>query len=124
MTCGPSVRYDPAYLALRQSREEDDPSLPMREWERPLKRADLDDFVACYGRKHHRHEREETERFRRFAYDDLAKRDKLNLDIFWLKDASVTDPDTLPPLDEIAAEIVDSLETALEKFRAVAAKLG
>jgi type VI secretion system protein ImpA len=39
-SCGPSVRYDPAFLALRQSREEDDASLPMGEWERPLRRAD------------------------------------------------------------------------------------
>jgi len=38
--CGASVRYDPAFLALRQARVEDDPSLPMREWERPLKKAD------------------------------------------------------------------------------------
>jgi type VI secretion system protein ImpA len=38
--CGPSVRYEPAFVALRQSREEDDPSLPMGEWERPLKKAD------------------------------------------------------------------------------------
>lgn len=37
---GPSLRYDPAFLALRQSRTEDDPSLPMREWERPLQKAD------------------------------------------------------------------------------------
>lgn len=91
--------------------------------ERPLKRADLDDFVACYGRKHRRHERKESEHFRRFGYDELAKRDKFNLDIFWLKDASATDPDSLPPPDEIAAEIVTSLELALEKFRSVAAKL-
>jgi hypothetical protein len=79
---------------------------------RPLKLTDLNDSVACHGRKHRRHEWQEPERFRRFAYDDLAKRDKLNLDIFWLKDASVTDPDTLPLPDEIAAEIVDSLETS------------
>jgi type I restriction enzyme M protein len=92
--------------------------------ERPLKRADLDDFVACYGRKHRRHERKESERFRRFSYAELTKRDKLNLDIFWLKDASATDPDSLPPPDEVAAEIVNSLELALEKFRSVAAKLG
>ena len=91
--------------------------------ERPLKRADLDDFVACYGRKHERHKRQESERFRRFGYEELAKRDKLNLDIFWLKDASATDPDSLPPPDEVAAEIVNSLELALEKFRSVAAKL-
>jgi len=89
-----------------------------------LKRADLDDFVACYGSKFQRHNRQESERFRRFGYDDLAKRDKLNLDIFWLKDASATDPDSLPPPAEIAAEIVDSLELALEKFRLVATKLG
>jgi type I restriction enzyme M protein len=91
--------------------------------ERPLKRADLDDFVACYGSKYGRAKRVEAERFYRFGYDDLVKRDKLNLDLFWLKDPSATDPDTLPPPAEIAAEIVDSLETALEKFRLVAAKL-
>jgi type I restriction enzyme M protein len=91
--------------------------------ERRLKRADLEDFVKAYGAKHRRHERVESERFRRFSYDELAKRDKLNLDIFWLKDASAIDPDSLPPPDEIAAEIVTSLELALEKFRSVAAKL-
>lgn len=89
--------------------------------ERPLRRADLDDFVAAYRGK--AAQRVESERFRRFAYEDLVKRDKLNLDIFWLKDASATDPDSLPPPAEIAAEIVDSLELALEKFRLVAAKL-
>jgi type I restriction enzyme M protein len=91
--------------------------------ERPLKRSDLDDFVACYGAKHRRYERKESERFRCFGYEELAKRDKMNLDIFWLKDASATDPDSLPPPDEVAAEIVTSLELALEKFRSVAAKL-
>ena len=91
--------------------------------ERPLKRADLDDFVKSYGSKYGRAQREETERFHRFSYDDLVKRDKLNLDLFWLKDASATDPDTLPPPAEIAAVIVDSLETALEKFKLVASKL-
>ena len=91
--------------------------------ERPLKRADLDAFVAAYQPAHRRRKREEGERFRRFAYADLAKRDKLNLDIFWLKDAGHVDPDSLPPPDEVAAEIVESLELALEKFRSVAASL-
>ena len=92
--------------------------------ERPLKSADLDDFIASYRGKQDRHKREPSERFRKFDYEELAKRDKLNLDIFWLKDASATDPDSLPPPDEIAAEIVVNLELALEKFRNVAAKLG
>lgn len=92
--------------------------------DRPIKRPDLDDFVECYRPKHARHTREETERFRRFTYEELIARDKLNLDIFWLKDNSATDPDSLPSPDEIAAEIVVGLEEALEKFRSVAAKLG
>jgi type VI secretion system protein ImpA len=52
--CGPSVRYDPAFMAVRQSRVEDDPSLPMREWERPLKKADwravANDCAAMLGK--------------------------------------------------------------------------
>lgn len=90
--------------------------------ERPIKRADLDDFVACYKGDAHR-KRTETELFRRFPYDELVKRDKVNLDLFWLKDDSLDDPDLLPPPDEIAAEIVESLEAALERFRKVAASL-
>lgn len=90
--------------------------------ERPLKRLDLEDFVAAY-RSGRQHEREESERFKRFVYEDLAKRDKLNLDIFWLKDDGHIDPDSLPPPDEVAAEIVENLELALEKFRKVAAAL-
>lgn len=84
---------------------------------KPLVSGDLDDFVRCYR------ERKETERFKRFAYDELVKRDKLNLDIFWLKDDSLEDMDSLPPPDVLAAEIVDNLEAALEQFRAVSAEL-
>ena len=91
--------------------------------ERPLKREDLDDFVASYRPFHERHKREETDRFRKFAYEELDARDKLNLDIFWLKDDGHIDPDSLPPPDEVAAEIVENLELALAKFRKVAAEL-
>ncbi|MFZ5735518.1 MAG: methyltransferase [Pseudomonadota bacterium] len=56
--------------------------------------------------------------------DVLLARDKVNLDIFWLKDDTLDDPDLLPPPDEVAAEIVESLETALERFRNVSKALG
>ena len=91
--------------------------------ERPMVRADLDDFVACF-RSGRRFEREESEKFRRFPLDTLLARDKVNLDIFWLKDNALDDPDLLPPPEEVAAEIVESLERALERFRGVAAALG
>ena len=71
----------------------------------------MDDFVECY-----RH-REETTRFRRFSYEELAVRDKLNLDLFWLKDDSLEDLENLPSPDVLAAEIVENLEAALEQFR-------
>ena len=70
-------------------------------------RADLDDFVVCYNPEN-RHERKETERFKSFAYDDLIKRDKVSLDIFWAK---------LPGPDVIAAEIVDNLQAGLDQLR-------
>ncbi len=91
--------------------------------ERPMVRADLEDFVACY-RSGRRATRKETEKFRRFPLADLLARDKINLDLFWLKDATLDDPDLLPPPDEVAAEIVESLEAALDHFRNVAKALG
>jgi type I restriction enzyme M protein len=90
--------------------------------ENTLKRSDLDDFVACYNPKN-RHERKENERFKSFAYKDLLKRDKLNLDVFWLKDESLEDSANLPDPDVIAAEIVEDLEAALQQFAAIAQDL-
>lgn len=49
--------------------------------ERPMARADLDDFLACY-KSGRRHERAETERFLRLAQAELVARDKVNLDRF------------------------------------------
>src|SRR5207248_10526315 len=85
-------------------------------------RSDLDDFVACYNPKN-RHERKDFERFKSFAYEDLLKRDKLNLDIFWLKDESLEDSANLPDPDIIAAEIVEDLQAALAQFAEIAADL-
>ncbi len=84
----------------------------------PLTRAHLDDFVACYNPEA-RHERQETEHFRRFSYEDLVKRDKVNLDTFWLRDESMEDSANLPPPDEIAGEIVEDLRAALEQLEEI-----
>jgi type I restriction enzyme M protein len=87
-----------------------------------LKREDLDDFVKCYNPKD-RHKRKETERFTVFTYDELVKRDKASLDIFWLKDESLEDSANLPAPDVIAAEIVEDLQAALDEFALIAADL-
>jgi type I restriction enzyme M protein len=89
---------------------------------RPLRREDLQEFVAAYC-PGSRHQRQESERFRYFAYNDLVARDKASLDIFWLKDDSLDDLDSLPPPDVLAQEIIEHLEGALVSFREVAAGL-
>jgi hypothetical protein len=61
--------------------------------------------------------------WRSFGYDELIKRDKVNLDIFWLKDTSLEDSDDLPAPDVLAQEIADDLQTALEQFQAIAEKV-
>ena len=88
----------------------------------PLRRSHLDDFVERYNPEN-RMEREETERFRRFTYDDLLKRNKANLDIFWLRDESLEDLADLPPPDQIAEEIVEDLRSALEQLEEIAGDL-
>ena len=91
----------------------------------PLQRSDLDEFVKCYNPEN-RHRRRQTwseknpeGRWRSFDYDELIKRDKVNLDIFWLKDKSLEDSDDLPDPDVLAQEIVDDMQTALDQFSAV-----
>jgi type I restriction enzyme M protein len=88
----------------------------------PLKRADLDDFVKCYNPTN-RHKRKESERFKSFTYEELIKRDKASLDIFWLKDESLEDSANLPEPHLIAAEIVEDLQAALDEFALIAADL-
>ena len=109
--------------------------------ESTLQRTDLDDFVACwFGQvegeppgepkkrgsagaspsKGNRHNRVETERFKSFTYEELVKRDKVNLDIFWLKDDALEDSANLPAPHVIAEEITTDLEVALEQFAEIA----
>jgi len=105
-----------------------------------LKRSDLDDFVECFKPGQPREKRRATwdaeknpdglsgreaqaGRWRAFDYDDLIKRDKINLDIFWLKDKSLEDADDLPEPGVLAQEIADDLQTALEQFQTIVEEL-
>jgi type I restriction enzyme M protein len=83
---------------------------------------DLEDFLDCYNPEN-RHDREETERFKSFEYDELIDRDKTSLDIFWLKDDSLEDTENLPEPNVLASDIVENLGAALEQFRGVQEEL-
>jgi type I restriction enzyme M protein len=91
----------------------------------PLRREDLDEFVECY-RPGDRNNREATwseenpdGRWRSFSYDELISRDKVSLDIFWLRDESLEDSASLPDPHVLAEEIADDLRSALEQIEDV-----
>ncbi|MBV9712400.1 MAG: SAM-dependent DNA methyltransferase [Ktedonobacteraceae bacterium] len=89
----------------------------------PLKAEDLEDFISCYHAEN-RYERERSERFQSYSYEQLLERDKLSLDIFWLRDESQESADEIPSLEELTVKIIEDLEDALEQFKAVAEDLG
>ncbi|WP_295392626.1 class I SAM-dependent DNA methyltransferase [uncultured Thiodictyon sp.] len=115
----------------------------------PLRRKHLDDFIGCWFNiapdavaamrdpkqsllppSLTRFNREPTfsaespeGRWQCFDYADLIKRDKANLDIFWLRDKGLEDAENLPEPDMLAAEIADDLQAAFEQFSSIAAEL-
>ena len=95
----------------------------------PLRRTHLDEFVACYNaanraeRKATWSEKHPKGKWRSYTYDELAARDKCNLDVTWLSeegdndDAAGIDPST------IARSIIDDVQSALAGFAELEAGL-
>ncbi len=95
----------------------------------PMTEADLADFIKCYNPEN-RHERTQTwsennpgGRFRRFDIKEILDRDKTSLDLFWIKDKSLADLDSLPEPDVLASDIIENLQSALESFQELQAQL-
>ena len=96
----------------------------------PMRFSDLQDFIQCYNPQN-RHVRKESwdpetnpeGRWRKYTYEELIVRDKTSLDIFWLKDKSLTDLDNLPDPEILASEIIENLEAALANFKNVSISL-
>ena len=94
--------------------------------QKPMRYEHLADFVACYNPAN-RHERKATwdasenpeGRWRSYPYEKLIARDNTSLDIFWLRDKSLTDLDNLPEPNELAEQIIENLEAGLNSFREV-----
>jgi len=96
----------------------------------PLKYEDLREFIECYNpenrfkRKPTWSEKNPDGRWRSFTYEEIIQRDKVNLDIFWLKDKSLEDAENLPMPDEISRNIIENLQNALEQFENIFSELG
>ena len=93
--------------------------------QKPLTYDHLRDFVERYHPEN-RHVRKATwsedtpdGRWRAYSREDLHRRDKASLDVFWLKDASMTDMENLPEPEVLAEEIMEHLRSALASFESV-----
>lgn len=88
----------------------------------PLTFNHLKDFIICYNpqnifdRKETYSETNPEWRWRKFTYEEIIKRDKTSLDIFWIKDKSLEEAENLADPEIIAEEIIWDLENALEMF--------
>ncbi len=89
----------------------------------PFTRQYFADFEACYGGNplggSLRTDQGEEGRFRVFSRAAIAERGE-NLDISWLRDENAERTEDLPEPDEIAAEILAHLKTAMEEMEALA----
>jgi type I restriction enzyme M protein len=90
-----------------------------------MTRADLDEFVECYRpadrnrRKPTWSEKTPDGRWRPYTYDEILARDKVSLDLFWLRDESLEDSASLPDPHLLAQEIADDLRSALGQIEDV-----
>ncbi len=87
--------------------------------QKPIQSSDFHEFVECY-KPGERQKRKATwsegnpeGRWRAFTYDEIVARDKLSLDLSWLRDESLEDSANLPDPNILAQEIADDLRSAL-----------
>ena len=89
----------------------------------PMTRKSLDEFVTCYraGERQKRKatwsEKNPEGRWRVYAYDEILARDKVSLDLSWLRDESLEDSANLPEPNVLAQEIADDLQAALAQIQ-------
>ena len=87
--------------------------------------ANLDEFVKCYrpsARNRHRatwSDKNPESRWRPNNYEEILARDKVSLDLFWLRDESPEDSANLPAPHILAREVADDLRSALGQIEDV-----
>ncbi|MDD2230396.1 MAG: class I SAM-dependent DNA methyltransferase [Candidatus Cloacimonetes bacterium] len=95
--------------------------------DRPLTAEMFTEFEACYGIDPNgtskRIDQGLEGRFRSFSIDEIKARN-YNLDIKWLKDDSLDDPNNLPEPVELITEAVSELEAVLDELNEIAEILG
>lgn len=96
----------------------------------PLKRSDLDDFVACYNadniaaRKETWSEENPNGRWKKFTYDELIARTNTGLDITWIKNDEDEFKDySLQQLFDLVKEKSGNIATAVTELETLIAEI-
>lgn len=89
---------------------------------RPLTCKMFEEFEACYGTdpngRSKRTDLGETGRLRKFSLSDIQDR-KYNLDITWLKDDSLEDPNDLPEPHILASDAITELNACVDELQEI-----
>jgi type I restriction enzyme M protein len=95
--------------------------------DRPLTTEIFADFEACYGSDPKGNSKRADQglegRFRAFNIKEIKERN-YNLDIKWLKDDSLDDPDNLPEPADLISEAVTELEAVLDELNEISVMIG
>jgi type I restriction enzyme M protein len=90
--------------------------------ERPLTAAMFTDFETCYGTDPNgmakRTDQGEEGRFRSFSYSQIKERG-FNLDISWLKDENLEDPNSLPDPQLLVADAITELSACVDELQLI-----
>lgn len=94
--------------------------------ERPLSTKHFEEFENCYGKspdaRGKREDLGKSGRFRCFHIDQIKERGH-KLDITWLRDESLDDPDDLPEPQDLASEAITELEMVMDNLKEIVAEL-
>lgn len=95
-----------------------------------LKYEDLLSFINCYNSDLRDKTKETYDeinnpdgRFRKYTYDEIIARDKINLDITWLKDNSYIEISDLPESEIIIHDIIEQLNNTINNLKEIANNL-
>lgn len=90
--------------------------------DRPLAKKHFEEFEKCYGEEPNgrskRKDLGEEGRFKKFSIKEIQNRG-YKLDINWLKDESLDDPDELPEPQVLAAEAITELEAVVDELKEI-----
>jgi type I restriction enzyme M protein len=90
--------------------------------DRPLTAAMFTEFETCYGKdpngQSKRKDMGEAGRFRQFALSQIKERN-YNLDITWLKDENLEDPNSLPEPQVLASDAITELNACVDELQLI-----